>query len=93
MPWYTMIAIYFIVWWVVFFAVLPWGLSEGREAAGKQAPLVPGADPGAPAAPRLGIKVLWTTAIAAVLSGLFFWAYLTRAVAFDDLTTLWGLIK
>jgi predicted secreted protein len=91
MPWYTMIAIYFIVWWVVFFAVLPWGLSE--RADGKGVALVPGADPGAPAAPQLGLKVLWTTAIAAVLSGLFFWAYLTRVVAFEDLATLWGLLR
>lgn len=89
MPWYTFVAIYFIVWWLVFFTVLPWG--QARNAAEEAA--VPGADPGAPDVPRLGQKVAWTTVISAVVCGLFCWAFVTRIVAFEDLTTLWGLIR
>ena len=37
----TAIAIYFLIWWIVLFAVLPWGVrAQGEESA-------PGTDPGA----------------------------------------------
>ena len=88
MPWYTFLAIYFIIWWLVFFAVLPFGMSQEAEKT-----VVPGADPGAPAAPRLGAKALWTTAISAVLTGLFYWGFVTRIVSLEDLATLWGLLR
>ena len=57
------IAIYFTTWWVVLFAVLPWGVRSQQEAR----EVVPGSDPGAPTIPRLLVKALWTTAIAAVV--------------------------
>lgn len=50
------LAVYFVVWWIVLFAILPLGLSVGE---GGQS--VPGAEPGAPDAPRLNEKALWTT--------------------------------
>jgi predicted secreted protein len=59
------IATYFTIWWVVLFAVLPIGVRTEAEAGVTDAPI--GADPGAPAAPRLGAKALWTTGIAAIV--------------------------
>ena len=57
------IAIYFTMWWVVLFAVLPFGVRSQEEGG-----TVPsGTDPGAPQAPRLLVKAVWTTAISAVL--------------------------
>jgi predicted secreted protein len=88
-PWYTMLAIYFIFWWLVFFAVLPWGIRSQEE----EADIVPGSDPGAPAVHGLKAKVVWTTAVSAVVFAVFYWAYVTRAVALEDLATLWGLLK
>ena len=41
-----MLAIYFIVWWLVFFAVLPWGIRSQDE----HGHVVHASDPGAPAA-------------------------------------------
>ena len=42
----TAIAIYFLIWWIVLFAVLPWGVrAQGEEGA-------PGTDPGAPRVPQ-----------------------------------------
>jgi len=41
----TVIAIYFIIWWVVLFAVLPWGVHSQEESGD----VAPGTDPGAPA--------------------------------------------
>ncbi len=89
MSWATIAAIYFIIWWVVLFAVLPWGV-RSQEESGEVAP---GTEPGAPAALGLKAKVLWTTFVATVVFGGFYWAYVTRAVGLDDLATLWGLLR
>jgi len=58
------IASYFIIWWVVLFAVLPFGVRSPAET-GAETPR--GADPGAPIAPRLAVKALATTLISAVV--------------------------
>jgi predicted secreted protein len=65
------IAVFFTIWWVVLFAVLPFGVRSQHEAGGVEG-LPRGADPGAPVAPMLVRKALWTTLISAVLfSGLY----------------------
>ena len=56
------IALYFVVWWTLLFAILP--LRNGAETDAER--LVPGQDPGAPAAPRLREKALLTTVVAGV---------------------------
>ena len=35
----TAIAIYFLIWWVVLFAVLPWGVRAQGEEAARRAPI------------------------------------------------------
>jgi predicted secreted protein len=57
------VAIFITIWFVVLFAVLPFGIRSQEEAGN----FVPGTDPGAPVAPRLFVKALWTTAISAVI--------------------------
>lgn len=57
------IAIFITIWWTVLFAVLPFGVRSQHE----QGEIVEGTDPGAPVAPRLLIKALWTTIISAVI--------------------------
>jgi predicted secreted protein len=70
--WVTGIAIYVCIWWVVIFAVLPWGVRAPAKDEGR------GFDPGAPERPLLLRKALVTTAIAAVL-----WAILYLIVRSD----------
>ena len=84
-----MLAIYFIMWWLVFFAVLPFGIRSQDE----HGDIVPGTDPGAPAVHGLKIKAVWTTVVATIVFAVFYWAYVTKAIAFDDLVTLWGVLK
>jgi len=60
MNWVTGVAVYVCIWWVVVFAVLPWGVRPSSDAP-------PGTDPGAPADPQLLRKALVTTAIATLL--------------------------
>lgn len=57
------LAIYFILWWTVLFAVLPWGVRSQKEAGLEAA----GTDPGAPVVPRLVFKVVATTIVSTVL--------------------------
>ena len=53
----TVIAIYFLIWWVTLLAVLPWGV-RNQEESGEVAP---GTDPGAPAVHRVWSKLGWTS--------------------------------
>ena len=69
------IAIYVILWWLVFFPLLPMGATSAHEA-GEQ--YVPGAEHGAPKAPNLRLKMLLATGIAAVL-----WLGVAWAISVD----------
>ncbi len=57
--------IFILIWWCVFFAVLPMGVKGRWES---EADGVAGAEPGAPADPGLKRKAILTTAIAAGLT-------------------------
>jgi predicted secreted protein len=58
------LAIYFIIWWLVLFAVLPFGVRNAEEAGEK---VEQGHDAGAPAVHGIGWKAKVTTLIASVL--------------------------
>ncbi|HEY1545912.1 MAG TPA: DUF1467 family protein [Xanthobacteraceae bacterium] len=88
MSWTTALAIYFVAWWIVLFAVLPFG-ARSQQDAGE---VVPGTDPGAPVTPRMLRVLAWNTVVTALLCGFFFWLFLTRRVTFDDISGLWGLL-
>ncbi len=70
MTWQIGLAVYFTLWWIVLFAVLPFGVRSQHEGDD----FIPGADPGAPIAPKLLLKAVWTTLISALLfAGLYWW--------------------
>jgi predicted secreted protein len=58
------IAIYFVLWWLVLFTVLPWGASSAHEL-GQQ--VGAGHAASAPVRPQLVAKFIATTLIAAVI--------------------------
>ena len=62
MSWFGALVVFTIVWWLVFFVTLPFGVRriENPEQ---------GHDAGAPEKPRLLIKAAITTAIAGALTG------------------------
>jgi predicted secreted protein len=64
MNWFTGIASFVVIWWVVVFAILPWGVRPAEDEMGRSA--------GAPANPRLGLKAVITTGVAAVLWGILY---------------------
>ena len=57
------LATYFTMWWVVLFAILPFGVRSQEE----NGQVVPGTDPGAPQSPKLLRKAMWTTLVSALL--------------------------
>ncbi len=66
----TYIAIYFIVWWLCLFVVLPFRVRNQIDAGEWQA----GTERGAPAGLfSLWPKLLATTVVAAVATGLLLW--------------------
>ncbi len=62
----SFIVVFVILWWVVFFVTLPWGVRRAEEVE-------EGNDPGAPANPRLWLKAGITTVIAILLTAVAWW--------------------
>jgi predicted secreted protein len=75
--WLSQAAIFLLIWFVILFAVLPWGVRQPTDTA-------PGHDPGAPANPQLGRKALITTAISLAVWGVYF--YLTQILGLSLLS-------
>jgi predicted secreted protein len=57
------LAIYFILWWLCLFVVLPFGVKGQHETGAVEG----GTDPGAPAQPLLFWKVVATTLLSALI--------------------------
>jgi predicted secreted protein len=81
MPVTTALAMFFLIWWVTLFAVLPWGVRSQHEAGA----IAPGTDPGAPTSFRIGRTLLWTTAVALVIFAAFYAVYTRHLVSLDGL--------
>ena len=80
----TCLAIYFLIWWLTLFAVLPFGVRNQEEAGD----VSPGTDPGAPAIHKLWGKLLWTTIISSVVFGALYFAYDRGLIPFDFLARI-----
>lgn len=74
---FSQAAIFLLIWFVVLFAVLPWGVRQPTDTE-------PGHDPGAPANPQLGRKALITTVISLAVWGVYF--YLTQILGLSLLS-------
>jgi predicted secreted protein len=83
----TGFAIYFVMWWIVLFLTLPFGIrSQHEDGEGS-----PGTDPGAPVASQMGRKLIWTTVISAVLFALSVLAYNEGLLSVERLSKLMGI--
>jgi predicted secreted protein len=74
-------AIFFIIWWVTLFAVLPIGMKTQGEAG----TVVPGTHESAPAKPRFAFVISLTTMISLLVFAAFYWFAITKGLRFDDL--------
>lgn len=79
------LAIYFLIWWLCLFVVLPWGVVTQAEAGD----IVAGSAPSAPKDPHMLTKMIVTTALAgAIFAGLYLIvAY--RVITLEDILNWW----
>ena len=83
----TGFAIYFVLWWVVLFVTLPFGVRSQHEDGGG----APGTDPGAPISSQMGRKLIWTTALSAVIFAVCLLAYNAGLLSIERLSKLMGM--
>jgi predicted secreted protein len=82
-----LIAIYFVVWWIVLFAVLPWGMRTQEE----EGEVTLGTPESAPANPRLLQKAVWTTIVSAIVVGAGWLAGVEFGLDLDRLVDMFGV--
>jgi len=58
------IIVYVLIWWIIFFSILPVGIQSKKE---KFIERIDGIDPGAPNNPKIGKKFLITTIITSII--------------------------
>ena len=83
----TALAIYFVIWWLVLFLTLPFGVRSQHEDGES----IAGTDPGAPVMARMGRKLIWTTVISAVIFGVAMLAYNAGYLNIERLSKLMGV--
>ena len=58
------IIVYVMIWWIIFFSVLPIGIHSNKDRFNDE---FGGIDPGAPKNPKIGKKFLITTLITTII--------------------------
>tara|TARA_B100001057_G_scaffold483655_1_gene560710 strand:+ start:37 stop:291 length:255 start_codon:yes stop_codon:yes gene_type:complete len=58
------IIVYVLIWWIIFFSVLPIGIQSKKEVFREK---IEGEDPGAPNNPKIAKKFLITTIITSII--------------------------
>ena len=58
------IIVYVLIWWMIFFSILPVGIQSKKEKFKER---IEGVDPGAPKNPNIGKKFLITTIITSLI--------------------------
>ncbi len=81
----TVLAIYFLIWWLTLFAVLPWGIRNQEEGG---VTVTQGTDPGAPALHLMWRKLGWTTLVATLIFGALYVAYTRNLLPFGWLSAI-----
>ncbi len=71
------LVVYIIIWWLVLFMVLPWGISQVNPDD-----LMPGEDPGSPAKGRMVMKLGITSVISAALLGVYYLVATSGMISF-----------
>ena len=79
MSWLSGLVVFLILWWLVFFVTLPFGIRAPHEAGET---VGEGHADGAPVRPRLWFKAGIATAITAVLWGIAYWLIAAELISF-----------
>jgi predicted secreted protein len=79
MNWASAVLVYAVIWWIVFFISLPFGVRSPDEAGEE---VLPGNAPSAPVRPRLWLKAGITTLVATVLWGVAYYVIVSDLISF-----------
>ena len=82
MKWTSAIAIYFVIWWVCLFVVLPFGVKNSSETGDT---VEEGNDAGAPVRHGLAWKAGITTVLATVVFAIVYWVLANNILETLDL--------
>jgi predicted secreted protein len=75
-------AIYFIIWWIVLFAMLPIGVRTSEEAGEKASP---GTAESAPHMPNLLPKMVATTVVSTIIFAALYAIIVHHVITLDDI--------
>tara|TARA_R110002124_G_scaffold100107_10_gene246650 strand:- start:3865 stop:4128 length:264 start_codon:yes stop_codon:yes gene_type:complete len=78
------VAIYFIIWWLVLFVTLPFGIRSQHEGED----MAMGTDRGAPISAGIGRKAIATTVISLLIFATFYYAREILEIGLDDIPFL-----
>lgn len=81
MNWVSITAIYFVIWWIVLFTMLPIGVRTQAE----DDDITLGTDHGAPVKPRILRKMLLTTIVSLVVLGALYYLTVVLGLSYNDL--------
>jgi predicted secreted protein len=75
------LAVYFMLWWIILFTILPFGLHRTQEEAGD---VVPGTEPSAPHQPKF-VKVIVVTTVVTTIVFAGYFALRKSGYGLDDI--------
>ena len=64
------IIVYVMIWWIIFFSVLPIGIQSNKEVFKEK---IGGTDPGAPKNPKIAKKFFFTTLITTIIFAVIYY--------------------
>jgi predicted secreted protein len=80
MSYTEILVVYVIIWWLVLFMVLPFGITRVDPAT-----LLAGQDPGSPAKGRMLLKLGITSGISAVIVCIYYFVTITGLISLKDI--------
>jgi predicted secreted protein len=85
----SFIAIYFVVWWIILFAVLPFGVRTQEE----EGDVVLGTERSAPHKPMLVRKAVATSIVSLILVGIFWLAVERWGLSLEGIAHTFGYVE
>jgi len=77
----TSVAVYFLIWWLCLFAVLPFGARSQVD----EGEVEPGTEPGAPAKPMLLRRLLLNSVVAGIVFAIYWFITQTLGYSLDNI--------
>jgi predicted secreted protein len=81
MTWVSVFAVYFILWWIVLFATLPFSLRTQEE----ENDVTLGTVPSAPGRPHMLRAIIRTTIVSALIMAAYYGVTRGLGVSFEDI--------